>query len=78
MSESMESIAEQPLTHGEVPTEALLLGAFAGAIFGAAAAYLWAKRQGVEARLDGKRALKAGMLLLGTARQLAALLAEEA
>ncbi len=76
MSESVER-TEKAIVGAEVPPGVLIVGAFAGAMLGAAAAYFWARQQGAPRRLDRSRALKAGMLLLGTARQLAALLAEE-
>ncbi len=74
----MSETVERTEAGAEVPASALVVGAFAGAVLGAAAAYFWARQQGAPKRLDRSRALKAGMLLLGTARQLAALLADEA
>ncbi len=77
MSETVEH-TEEAMVKAEVPAEMLVVGAFAGALLGAAAAYFWARQHNAPKRLDRSQALKAGMLLLGTARQLAALLADEA
>ncbi|HFC08623.1 MAG TPA: hypothetical protein ENJ54_02025 [Chloroflexi bacterium] len=55
----------------------ILLGALVGAMAGAALAYAYSRRGGArKVRLSASSAFKAGMLLLGTARQLVALLEE--
>ncbi len=65
--------AAQETQQGKV----ILLGALVGAMAGAALAYVYSRQgEGRKMRLSPARAFKAGMLLLGTARQLAALLEE--
>jgi hypothetical protein len=66
-----------PAQHESQAGKAVLLGALAGAVAGAALAYAYTRQSGGrKGRLSAARAFKAGMLLLGTARQLAALLEE--
>ncbi len=76
---TLQSEADAPARAGRAGQGSLILfGAVAGALTGAALAYLFGRRTGKqEIRLSATRALKAGMLLLGTARQLAALLDED-
>ena len=63
-------------TENEVPVTMVLLGAAAGALVGAAVVYTLARQKSVTVQLKPAQALKAGMLVLGTMRQLAALLEE--
>ncbi len=61
-----------------VSSTTVLAGALVGAAVGAALAYTLAKKQRtVRLRLSAGQAVKMGMVLLGAARQLAALLEEE-
>ena len=62
----------------EVSPAMVALGAAVGALAGAALIYALARRKTVAVRVKPAQALKAGALLVGTMRQLAALLAEEA
>jgi len=57
-------------------TTAVIAGAVLGALAGATLAHALTRRPAA-VRLSSRTALKAGVLLLGTMRQLAALLAEE-
>ncbi len=69
---------ERTTTENAVSTTAVALGAVAGALVGAAVAYALARQKGAVKQVKPAQALKAGMLVLGTLRQLAALLEEEA
>jgi len=72
----MTEQTELVTTEGEVPTTMLLLGAAAGALVGAAIVYAVARQRPARVRLTPVQAVKAGALMLGTLRQLAALMEE--
>ena len=57
-------------------TASVAVGALVGALAGAALAHALTRRSAA-VRISSRTVLKAGVLLLGTMRQLAALLAEE-
>jgi len=72
----MTEQTELVTTEGEVPATMLLLGAAAGALVGAALVYAVARQRSTSVRLTPMQAVKAGALVLGTLRQLAALMEE--
>ena len=74
----MTEQAELVMTESEVSPAMVALGAAVGALAGAAVIYALARRKTVTVQIKPAQALKAGALVLGTLRQLAALLAEEA
>ena len=72
------STTETPAIPAQPMRGTILVGAVLGAALGAAAAYAFSRRNNRPQKITAGQVFKAGMLLLGTARQLAALLEEAA
>jgi len=66
-----------PANASEAKATVILAGALVGAAVGAALAYAWAREaRASRLHLSPSKAIKLSMVLLGTARQMAALLEE--